>query len=150
MNLKCFFVFSFIDNSSNSELRETTPHFPTGAWTFEECGVCLEINWLYRRSCCNYCACISCLSNYYSLKVQMGIVTIECINPLCKRYVHRDEISSRLQSSEMKEIYYRLLLSNNLSPFSKTCPQCNYLFRIDETDYKKMINAKRNKPDAFK
>lgn len=115
-------------------LVPTDADFPTGPWVYQECGVCLELGWLNKRPCCNYCACNACLQLYYSSRIEFGTVTIECVNPFCRSYVHRDEISARL-SPQMKDIYHRLLVtSSSQSEQTKTCPQCNNFYTIsDET-----------------
>ncbi len=130
------------------DVKETSPHYPMGPWEYQECGVCLEVVWLYKRYCCDYCACISCLRQYYTSRIQFGAVSIECINPLCRSYVHRDEISARL-SPEMKEVYHRLLLTSTQSDQTKPCPQCNYFYTLSEERLKQM-RSKYKEPTIFR
>ncbi|RWS31357.1 uncharacterized protein B4U80_10661, partial [Leptotrombidium deliense] len=132
-------------NSVDVPPEEPIPHFPVGLFQQDECGVCWEHVWLYRRPCCSFAVCANCCSNYYEYKVRMAIVSIECINPKCHEYVHRDEISVRL-SSEMKCIYYRLLSADNCDETSKTCPKCNRVHRLQSVaDLKEMKSkAKTN------
>lgn len=113
-----------------------------GAWQFEVCSICLELRWLYRRSCCGFLCCESCLKAYYTAKVECGLVTIECINLSCHNFVHRDEIAVYL-NIEAKEIYYRLLSPTNSSRLTKTCPRCNFYLIVSENEYKMML-ASRN------
>jgi len=110
--------------------------FPVGPWTYAECGICLEVGWLNKRHCCDYCACIQCLQQYYSSRIELGAVTIECINPFCHSFVHRDEISARL-TPQMKDVYHRLLLTtSSQSEQTKPCPQCNYFYTLSDDLFK--------------
>lgn len=130
---------------SRIDVKRLAPNegdFPVGAWVYQECGVCLEVGWLNRRHCCDYSACIPCLQQYYSSRIEFGTITIECINPLCHSFVHRDEISARL-SPQMKDVYHRLLLSSSSqSEQTKPCPQCNSFYTITED----MIKLFKTKP----
>ncbi|RWS06760.1 putative E3 ubiquitin-protein ligase RNF217-like protein [Dinothrombium tinctorium] len=126
------------ENLSTEAIKEPIPHFPVGSWDYEECKVCCETVWLYRRPCCDYPACNDCLTNYFENKVKLGIVSIECVNPQCHEYVHRDEISVRL-APEVKKTYCRLLAFNNCDEIAKTCPRCNHIRRLQsESELKQM------------
>lgn len=128
--------------------KEPKPHFPIGDFDFLECQICLRKQWLYRRACCSFPACCNCLKEYFTTKIEQSIVTIECINNHCSSFIHRDEISTRLDSN-MKNIYHRLLLSSNSNGLSKTCPQCNHLKTLDSMDQlKKMKKAAKKEPKA--
>ena len=125
-------TISVIQEGDDKRLAPTDGSFPLGAWVYQECGVCLEIVWLNKRHCCGYCVCIECLQQYYSSRIEFGNVTIECVNPVCQSFVHRDEISARL-SPQMKDIYHRLLLmSSSESEHTKPCPQCNHFYTLPE------------------
>lgn len=121
--------------NANWSNKESSPHYPVGEWNFKECGICLEMKWLYCRHCCQYPACNSCLQLYYTSKVEQGIIQIECCNPTCHSYVHRDEISARLHNGT-KETFYKLLASANINKFTKTCPRCSHVTRANMHDTK--------------
>lgn len=130
--------------NANWSNKESSPHYPVGEWNFKECGICLEMKWLYCRHCCQYPACNSCLQLYYTSKVEQGIIQIECCNPTCHSYVHRDEISARLHNGT-KETFYKLLASANINKFTKTCPRCSHVTRANmhDTKNRKQIPATR-------
>ncbi|CAL1295463.1 unnamed protein product [Larinioides sclopetarius] len=109
--------------------QEPSPHYPVGDWEFEECGICLDSQWLYRRACCRFPACSNCLQSYYSSKVEDGQVKIECCNNACNAYVHRDEISARLKIPD-KEKFHKLLVLANQDANTKTCPRCSHLTKL--------------------
>lgn len=111
-------------------LKEPTPHFPVGSYGLFECGICFTPSWMYKRACCSFPSCSECLSSYFEAKLDLGIVSIECVNSACKKFVHRDEISVRLPQSR-KELYYRLLANSNADELSKTCPSCNHIHKLD-------------------
>lgn len=136
-------------SSSTVVKREPVPHYPIGEYEYLDCGICLLSQWLYKRPCCGYPVCSECLSIYFRSKIEMSIVTIECINDSCKSFVHRDEISSMLTDVTMKNLYYRLLILESTSSdgLSRTCPQCNHLFSIQSSDALKKMK-KSAKSDA--
>ncbi|GIY55530.1 uncharacterized protein CDAR_538491 [Caerostris darwini] len=105
------------------------PHYPVGEWAYDECGICMDIQWFYRRSCCRYSACSSCLQNYFSSKIENGQVKIECCNTQCNAYVHRDEISDRLNLPDKKK-FHKLLILANQDASTKTCPRCSHLTKL--------------------
>ncbi|GFR28445.1 uncharacterized protein TNCT_187251 [Trichonephila clavata] len=107
------------------------PHFPVGDLEFEECGICYKVEFSYRRPCCAFSACTSCLKQYYASKVEIGQVKINCCNPDCNMYVHRDEISARLDKP-FKELFNTLVLLANQDENTKTCPRCNHLTEFDK------------------
>ena len=111
-------------------LKEPVPHFPVGTYGLFECGICLIPSWMYKRACCSFPACSDCLTSYFEAKLDLGIVSIECVNHSCKKFVHRDEISVRLPQSR-KSCYYKLLANSNADELSKTCPRCNHIHRLD-------------------
>ena len=112
-------------------------------WSFEECEICCEKRWLLSRPCCNYHACLDCLSRYYTSKVEMQCLSIECINTHCDEPVYRTEVNSRL-SPEKRHLYARLLLEHSSeSDKSKPCPRCNTILTID-SDMQKKLKKKSN------
>ncbi|GFS37947.1 uncharacterized protein NPIL_647191 [Nephila pilipes] len=113
------------------DLNPPAPHFPVGDLENEECGICYETQYMYRRACCSFPACNHCLKRYYASKVENGQVKIECCNPNCKKFVHREEISARLDGST-KEKFNTLLLLANQDENTKTCPRCNHLTEFDK------------------
>lgn len=120
--------------------KEPHPHYPVGASGYFECGVCLESSYMYRRACCSFPACSECISSYFTSKIDLGLVAIECINTKCRDFVHRDEISVRLPSS-LKPVYLRLLANANADELSKTCPRCNNIMTLESAEILK--NMKR-------
>ncbi|KFM64884.1 putative E3 ubiquitin-protein ligase RNF217, partial [Stegodyphus mimosarum] len=116
--------------------NEPSPHYPVGDWQFDECGICYESQWLYRRACCGFSACSSCLQSYFSSKIDEGQVKIECCNTSCSSYVHRDEISARLSIAD-KEKFHKLLILANQDSNTKTCPRCSHVTKIASKSKKK-------------
>ncbi|GFY73149.1 uncharacterized protein TNIN_338551 [Trichonephila inaurata madagascariensis] len=102
------------------------PHFPVGNLEFEECGICCNVQFSYRRPCCDFSACTSCLKRYYASRVEIGQVRISCCNPDCNKFVHKDEVTARLDSP-FKEQFNTLVLLANQDENTKTCPRCNHL-----------------------
>ncbi|XP_054708648.1 E3 ubiquitin-protein ligase arih1l-like [Uloborus diversus] len=111
--------------------KEPSPHYPVGEWEFDDCGICFESQWLYRRVCCSFPACSICLQNYFSSKIDNGQVKIECCNTTCSSYVHRDEISARLTLA-YKEKFHKLLILANQDANTKTCPRCSHVTKISK------------------
>ncbi|GFX42322.1 uncharacterized protein TNCV_110421 [Trichonephila clavipes] len=107
------------------------PHFPVGNFELEKCGICFNVQFNYRRPCCAFPACTSCLKRYYASKVEIGQVKIICCNRHCLKYVHRDEISALLDSP-FKEQFNTLVLLANQDENTKTCPRCNHLTEFDK------------------
>lgn len=145
-------IFSefLVHSVSNSNNKEPVPHYPVGELQYEECGICNQVGWLYHRVCCNYPTCTSCLCQYYTMKIELGIFVIECINIDCHKFVHRDEISVRLEP-QTKEMFHRLLMANNSDEFAKTCPKCSNVFKIkSESDLRAMKNAAKANPLALR
>ncbi|XP_076361021.1 E3 ubiquitin-protein ligase RNF217-like isoform X1 [Tachypleus tridentatus] len=127
-------ILEFLENHSSHS--DPPPHFPVGELDCEECAICLEVHWLYRRPCCNYPACNSCLHQYFTTKVEEGLVKIECCNDMCDNFVHRDEISARL-TTPTKDIFYKLLVRANEDDRTKTCPRCNHVTKINLNEQRK-------------
>lgn len=109
--------------------KEPSPHYPVGEWEFDVCGICFDAQWLYRRACCQFPACSTCLQKYFSTKIVDGQVKIECCNTPCNSYVHRDEISAKLSIAD-KEKFHKLLVLANQDSNTKTCPRCSHVVKI--------------------
>lgn len=122
---------------------EPTPHFAVGDWVWTECDICLEHRWLYRRPCCGFPACGDCMKRYFETKVADGTVKIECCSPRCRHYVHRDEISARLDGT-VKHRFYQFLVQANADPHVKTCPGCNHITRLVGSGKVKTKNTKKH------
>ena len=107
-------------------------------WSYDECSICLDVQWLLIRSCCSIRACINCLSQYYSDRISMGAIAIECIGFGCHELVYRTEIQVRL-SPERRSLYDRLLLEQSSeSQYAKPCPQCSSIYSLSP-DQRRMI-----------
>ncbi|XP_022242418.1 probable E3 ubiquitin-protein ligase RNF217 [Limulus polyphemus] len=128
-------ILEFLE--SHSSHSDPTAHFPVGELDCVECGICLEVHWLYRRPCCNYSACNNCLHLYFTTKVEEGFVKIQCCNYSCYNFVHRDEISARLTSST-KEIFNKLLVRANEDDYTKTCPRCSHVMKLNSSEQRKL------------
>ena len=86
--------------------------------------------------------------SYYASRVDLGQVSIECVNSLCRCFVHRDEISLLLPASK-KSIYCTLLANSNSDDLSKTCPRCNHVMKLESVSIlKSMERASRKNPAA--
>lgn len=109
--------------------KEPSPHYPVGEWEFDVCGICFDAQWLYRRACCQFPGCSTCLQKYFSSKIDDGQVKIECCNTSCNSYVHRDEISAKLSIAD-KEKFHKLLVLANQDSNTKTCPRCSHIAKI--------------------
>lgn len=109
--------------------KEPSPHYPVGEWEFDVCGICFDAQWLYRRACCQFPACSTCLQKYFSSKIDDGQVKIECCNTTCSSYVHRDEISAKLSIAD-KEKFHKLLVLANQDANTKTCPRCSHVTKL--------------------
>jgi len=125
-------------------LKEPSPPFPVGSYGLFECGICLTSSWMYKRACCSFPACSKCLTSYYESKLDLGIVSFECINSVCKKFVHRNEISVRLPQNK-KSKYYRLLANSNADELAKTCPRCNHIHRLDSISSLKTMKRQATK-----
>lgn len=109
-------------------------------WQFVECGVCCLTQWTLVRSCCSFPACLDCLRQYYTSRVRMGSLAIECIGNECTQLVYRSEVNIRLNAQD-KALYTRTLLAHSSeSEYSKPCPQCN---RIMTLNLKQLISMKK-------
>lgn len=107
-------------------------------WLFNECCICCENRWLLKRICCSSGACLSCLTRYYTERIRMGQLSIECIGPGCKSLIYRAEVLARLNGDD-KALYGRLLLSqSNESDRIRPCPRCNRLFTLSSKQQTKM------------
>lgn len=121
--------------------------FPVGKWEKVDCEICFQEDWLHRRVCCNYAACSNCLSQYFQERVSLGSFSIECINNTCHAPVNRNEISISLDP-KYKEIYHNLLrVNNDLGKLTRTCPNCNYIYKLkDNSELKKMRKNRKKDP----
>lgn len=110
---------------------------PNNRWSYQECAICCETQWLLVRTCCLFPACLDCLSQYYTGRVEMGNLSIECIRTECHELVYRAEVNARL-GPEKRSLYNRLLLlQSSESDRSKPCPQCNTILTLlPETEQK--------------
>ena len=124
--------------------RDPLPHFPVGSYELAECNVCFSIKWMYKRACCGFPACAECLAAYFTSRIDLGQVSFECINSLCRCYVHRDEISLFLPSSK-KAVYCTLLANSNADKLSKTCPRCNHVLRLESAQQLKLVERAARK-----
>jgi E3 ubiquitin-protein ligase RNF217 len=136
-------------SSHNSNvLPDPIPHFPVGTYEMIECNICLVSKWMHRRVCCSFPACSDCLTSYYAARIDLGQVSIECINTLCRCFVHRDEISLLLPASK-KTVYNTLLANSNSDNLSKTCPRCNQVLKLESVNVlKSMERASKKNPAA--
>ncbi|KAF7490847.1 Putative E3 ubiquitin-protein ligase [Sarcoptes scabiei] len=99
-------------------------------WLFDVCDCCDLKQWLLVRDCCQSKSCLDCLKQYYTTRIKMGILSIECIGTKCKQLVYRTEVMSRLAIAD-KALYGRLLLmQSSESDRSKPCPRCNKIFSL--------------------
>ena len=114
-------------------------------WSFDECCICCENRWLLKRiCCCSSGACLSCLNRYYTERIRMGQLSIECIGPGCKSLIYRAEVLARL-NGDNKALYGRLLLSqSNESDRIRPCPRCNRLYTLSSKHHTKMKYVDRN------
>ena len=103
---------------------------PKNCWQYRECDVCCSEKWLLIRECCGYPVCVSCLREYYTARISIGNLAIECIGHSCKELVYRDEVLARLTQG-VRELYVRQLLSQSSeSERCKPCPRCNHLHTL--------------------
>ena len=133
---------------NKATISEPQPHFPVGEQKVTECGICLETKPLYLRKCCSFAACSDCLTSYFATKVELGIVSIECINLQCKDFVFRDEISIRLPL-HLKSTFVNLLINFNSDGLRKTCPKCNHPRELDSlSTLKSMVKSSVKNPSS--
>uniref|UniRef100_A0A2L2YRV2 RBR-type E3 ubiquitin transferase n=1 Tax=Parasteatoda tepidariorum TaxID=114398 RepID=A0A2L2YRV2_PARTP len=114
-------------------LERLMENHPKEVGEFYECGICFDSQWLYRRSCCYFPVCSNCLQIYLSFKINNGLVKIECCNTECNVFVHRDEISVRLNKVD-KDKFNKLLVLANQDLRTKTCPRCSHLTKKHKKD----------------
>ena len=112
------------------ERRPVVPSYPQGERKFTECLICYDLKELHLRVCCHLAACDSCLTQYFSTQVSQGITKIQCLQPQCTQFVHRDEILGRL-SGDVKDKFYRFLVDANKDPKIKTCPRCSHITNVN-------------------
>ena len=116
----------------------------------EPCAVCLEdeASELDRRQCCGLPVCQACFERYVRAKVGVGVVHIECPNPLCDRLVEAAELT-RMQH-ELVRLFHRRLVEANSEPHRKTCPNCCVITELEpqsqlnddeESEYDVLINC---------
>ncbi|GAB6027524.1 hypothetical protein CHUAL_001772 [Chamberlinius hualienensis] len=109
---------------------------------WDKCQICLEHRWMYNRPCCDFPVCYLCLKTYFTLKVNEGIVKIECCNNKCETVVHRDEISEYLDPAD-KQRFYQFLADVNSDPWMKTCPQCSHVTKFANVKPKQITSTKK-------
>lgn len=130
------------------EMIDSLGNIAAGEYEYTECLICYEVKRLHRRACCSYAACTDCITQYFINKVQLAMISIECINIDCNDFVHRDEISLRLPK-HLKGVYINLLINFNCDNTKKTCPKCNYLYQLDSpSQLKDMYKQSAKKLDA--
>lgn len=146
-------LFNQVLQNENSEqinienLIDEALSFPVGDWIKIDCEICFQECWLNRRVCCNYAACQNCLSQYFQERVSLGSFSIECINNDCHAPVNRNEISISLEP-KFKEIYYNLLrVNNDLGKLTRTCVNCNCVYKLkDNAELKRMRKNRKKDP----
>lgn len=130
---------AFLDRLKSQGMTLLAP--PNNRWSFEECSICCDAQWLLVRSCCSFAACLECLSRYYSSRIELGCLSIECIGSECHQLVYRAEVNARL-NGEQKALYTRLLLlSSSESERAKPCPQCNTILTLSAAKERQMKQA---------
>lgn len=83
----------------------------------DDCVICCEEEFIHKRPCCGFLACNRCVNTYIRTQVRQcyGSIRIECINVLCNKLIHRDEISERLSGFDKEALatYLKILVDAN-------------------------------------
>ena len=104
--------------------------YPMGPLRYVECDVCFELKDLNLRACCDKPVCDDCILGFITVQVEQAIVRIHCPITDCEKYIHRDEIMTRL-TGELKDKFYKFLIDANKDPHVKTCPRCSTAMVIE-------------------